>query len=367
MVDIIAAGHICLDLLPGMSMVPLANIASPGKLFEVDALNVATGGSVSNTGLALHRLGVDVGLMGKVGDDLTGRVIIAYLTDHDEHLADFVKVLPGEASSYTVVLSPENSDRIFLHCAGANTTFGVADIDFEKVKTAKIFHLGYPQLLPRTFTDDGAELLQIFQQAKAAGVITSLDTAMPDPSKASGKANWHHILEKTLPHVDIFIPSYEELLVMLRPDDYVNWESDLFAHLSLALLDELTDELLDMGVAITGVKLADAGLYLRSTPDSDRLQIFEKLLSDVSLWQNVRLYHPAYAINLVGTTGAGDSAYGAVLAALLNGLPPEQTARVANMVGGCACEASDASGGILSWDATLKRLKNNPLSDYQIS
>ncbi|MFN8563131.1 MAG: hypothetical protein U0703_16320 [Anaerolineae bacterium] len=37
-----------------------------------------TGGSVSNTGLALNRFGVNVRLMASVGDDQIARLIIAF-------------------------------------------------------------------------------------------------------------------------------------------------------------------------------------------------------------------------------------------------------------------------------------------------
>ena len=43
------------------------------------------------------------------------------------------------------------------------------------------------------------------------------------PQSASGHANWHAILKRTLPYVDIFIPSIEEILFMLRRDDYDKW------------------------------------------------------------------------------------------------------------------------------------------------
>jgi len=46
------------------------------------AATVSTGGAVSNTGIALHRLGVPTRLMGKVGDDILGRAIPDVLRSH---------------------------------------------------------------------------------------------------------------------------------------------------------------------------------------------------------------------------------------------------------------------------------------------
>ena len=75
--------------------------------------------------------------MGKVGGDLLGRVIIATLKDRDPSLADMIQVEDGGNSSYSIVLSPENSDRIFLHCTGTNETFGLDDVDFDAVAERK--------------------------------------------------------------------------------------------------------------------------------------------------------------------------------------------------------------------------------------
>ena len=113
-IDVIVSGHLCLDLLPMMDNVRLSDLPSPGHLFEVGPMNFSTGGAVSNTGLALHKLGVSVGLMSNVGDDLIGRMILAFLENRDPVLTKHIHTKIGQASSYTLVLSPKQVDRIFF-------------------------------------------------------------------------------------------------------------------------------------------------------------------------------------------------------------------------------------------------------------
>ena len=72
-IDIIVSGHLCLDLLPRMDAVPLDSLNSPGRLFEVGALGFSTGGAVSNTGLALHRLGMNIRTHGECGRRFSGQ------------------------------------------------------------------------------------------------------------------------------------------------------------------------------------------------------------------------------------------------------------------------------------------------------
>lgn len=354
--DVVVSGHICLDFLPDMSSVSLARLPSPGQLFEIGRMQMATGGAVSNTGLALHKLGVPVGFMAKLGDDMIGGLILSLLNGFAPEITRTIHITQGQASSYSVVLSPENKDRIFLHCTGTNATFGAEDVDFTQVAQARIFHLGYPPILPRLIEGDGAQLAEIFRRAKASGVLTSLDMAMPDPNGPSGRANWPAILERTLPYVDVFLPSIEELLFMLRRSDFDRWQGSVLAHLTQTYLRALAGELLDMGAALAGFKLGAMGLYLRVTGDAARLENMGALALPADQWRDFSARHPAFEVQVAGTTGAGDSAYAGFLAALLKGCAPPEAMRWACAVGACNVEAVDAISGVQSWEATAARL-----------
>ncbi len=354
--DVIVSGHLCLDLIPRMAHVPLDALATPGRLFEVGPLDIGTGGVVSNTGLALHRLGVSVRLMATVGDDLLGQLIIACLRDHDPALSALITVRPGQPSSYTVVLSPQKVDRIFLHCTGTNADFGADDIDPALLAGARLFHLGYPPILPRLIANQGQELVSVYRRAKETGVVTSLDLTLPDPDGPSGQADWPTILARTLPHVDIFVPSINEILFMLRRADYDAWRGDVLPHLTADYLGSLADELLAMGVCVAGFKLGTLGLYLR-TASAACLGRLARLPLNAADWAEVQVWTPAFQADVVGTTGAGDAAYAGLLAAMLRGMAPQEAARWACAVGACCVEASDATSGIRTWQETQARLE----------
>lgn len=356
MIDVIVSGHLCLDMIPQMAHVPAADLSVPGQLSEVGRMDFATGGVVSNTGQTLHRLGVNVRLMATVGDDLIGQIILHIFARHAPTLSQFITVAPGQPGSYTIILSPERIDRIFLHCAGTNALFGVHDIDFALLAGAKIFHLGYPPVMPRLTANDGAELRAIYERAQALGVITSLDMTLPDPKGPSGQVNWVGVLRNTLPYVDVFLPSIEETVFMLRRPDYDAWRGQNFIHhISAAYLRALADELLDLGVAVAGFKLGERGLYVK-TAGADRFTRLARLPLTLAAWTNREVYTPAFAVNMIGTTGAGDSAYAGFLAALLRGLPVDEAARWACAIGACNVEAADATSGICTWEDTQARL-----------
>ncbi len=187
--EIIVAGHLCLDIIPGLQNLNIQqpeDFFVPGKLVDSSPAVVSTGGCVSNTGLGLVKMGINAALMGKVGEDSFGRIIKMIFRD-DWGVTDGLIVDKESVTSHTTVISPKGYDRMFLHCPGANDTFSISDIDFELVAKAKHFHFGYPPLMRKMYLNNGEELVNIFRRAKETGLTTSLDMALPDPDSESGK------------------------------------------------------------------------------------------------------------------------------------------------------------------------------------
>ena len=381
--DIVVAGHICLDVIPELRAGNggLREWLAPGKLVDVGSAMLSTGGAVSNTGLALHRLGFPVRLMGKVGDDPFGGLILQLLRGHDERMADGMIVAPGESSSYSVVISPPGIDRIFLHHTGTNDTFAAADVNPASLRGAKLFHFGYPPLMRGMYESGGEELERMLAEVKSQGLTVSLDLARPDPGSSAGKADWRSILSRVLPYVDVFLPSFEEILFMLRPDTYRELASrhgttELLRFADGELLGSLADELIGMGVAIAGLKLGGYGFYMRTTDEENRLLNMGPCApSAVELegWRGRELLAPCFLVDAVGTTGAGDCSIAGFLGGLAKGFAPEQTLLAAAGVGACCVERADAIGGVRSWDETQKRIaagwtksgERLPLADWE--
>ena len=138
--DAVVAGHICLDVIPdltGSSQDVFESMFLPGRLVEIGAATFSTGGPVSNTGLALHKLSISTQLMGKVGDDVFGQTITRLVAADEPRLADGMIVDKTVSSSYTIVVNPPGIDRILLHCPGANDTFQASDIRYDLLPEAQ--------------------------------------------------------------------------------------------------------------------------------------------------------------------------------------------------------------------------------------
>ena len=366
MIDAVVAGHLCLDLIPDLSggeKGQFEALFQPGQLVDIGPVDYCTGGPVSNTGLALTKLGVETRLMGKVGDDLFGRAIQDYVGAYGAGLADAMVVDPAAHTSYTIVITPPGVDRLFLHYPGANDTFGASDIRYEQLQDARLFHFGYPPLMRRMYEDGGSELASIFCQAKETGVTTSLDMALPDPSSPAGRADWERILRAVLPYVDIFLPSIEEILFMLRPATYQALREEaggpnILPLVRAELLSDLGQELIGLGAKIVALKLGDRGLYLRTAAQSGLSGLGRAEPSDPATWADKELWAPCFQVEMVGTAGSGDATIAGFLSALLRDLSPEETITAAVAVGACNVEAADTLSGLRTWEETWQRVRS---------
>jgi sugar/nucleoside kinase (ribokinase family) len=361
--EAIVAGHICLDLIPLVfENKNSAQLLTPGTLTEVGPAVISTGGAVSNTGLALHRLGITTGLAAKIGDDLFGRAVLDIIRSHNPSLSQGMIVTPGETTSYSVVISPPNTDRLFLHCPGANNTFVAADLPSTALAGSRLLHFGYPPLMRKMWEREGQELTDLLSAARGAGVSTSLDMVRPDPASEAGQAAWPILLANVLPAVDIFLPSLEEILFMLERQRYQELDSlagPFFSHVDTELLAETACRLISMGVAMVVLKLGDSGIYLRTSGDESRWRTFGLAApTELGKWKDRELLAPCFKVDVVGTTGAGDCTIAGFLAALLRDMSPEQAVTRAVAVGAANVEKADATSGIPTWAAVENRIQS---------
>ena len=362
---VIAAGHLCLDIIPGFSEGedrPLSELFAPGRLINIEKASLASGGAVSNTGIALAKLGIDAVLMGKVGADPFGKLLEGLVSSKGARPG--IIVSEKDSTSYTIVLNAPGYDRILLHNTGANDTYCADDPDYGAVRDAALFHFGYPPLMKRMYENGGAELTDMFRKVKGCGVATSLDMSLPDPKNASGKADWLAVLEKTLPYVDIFAPSAEEIIYMADKEEYRklsagNETGDFTDSLRIDALPAIGEKLIGMGAAVVAVKCGKKGLYLK-TASKERLSQMGKAWPDKRLpadMANIEIFCESYRVEPVcSAAGSGDNCIAGLLAAFLKGMKAEDCAKVGCVVGAQNLRAYDAVSGVRDWDETMRQL-----------
>ena len=365
------AGHLCLDIIPLFPDTGIRNIAEimrPGKLVNVENAQIGTGGPVSNTGLNIKKLGLKVCFCACVGDDQFGRITHDILSQSGN--ADGIKILKGQASSYTVVVAPPGIDRIFLHNPSVNNKFCADNINIDLIRQSRHFHFGYPPLMEKMFTNEGKELAKIFRIAKECGATTSCDMTLPDPSSPSGKAPWRKILENILPYVDIYVPSIEETFYMLHPEKFLEMKqeynnAELIYHITPEQYSAIADEILSMGAKMTTLKSGHRGFYIKTASKDKFAGLGAARPNDADNWADRELWAQAYKVEKFGSAaGSGDSSIAGLLTGYIKGLSIEESLKCATCLGYQNVCVLDAVSGIKDWDTTISMIKDSmPMTD----
>ncbi len=318
MLPITVAGHLCADVTPALTT---SARLEPGRLFEVGPLHFGLGGCVANTARALAGLGAPVAIHAAVGDDELGEVI-GRAIDATAGLAGRPQVLPGETTSYSLVLEPPGLDRTFWHHVGAN-----ARLDGTGVPVgAGLLHVGYPSLLPALLADDAAPLVTLLQRARAAGATTSLDLAVVDGTGPMGRLDWDRILRRVLPLVDVVSPSVDDLRSALG-EAIVGDSGDRAGALARWLLDA--------GAAVAAVSDGDRGIRVLAA-DERRLRAAGPAFTDSALrWAGADLGRPPLPVAITTTNGAGDASSAGLLFAVAAGFGPQAAADLATATAAC--------------------------------
>lgn len=179
---------------------PLPRMPKPGELMLVDEINNYTGGCAANTGVGLAKLGINTGVIGKVGDDIFGTAIVDDLKSKRLDTSG-IKRSSSASTSKTLIIPSISEDRRYIHKIGANADFSIEDVDFDYLAKTKLIYIGGYLALSKL---SQKSLIKILKFAKEAGIVTVLDIIFP------GRGNWLDELKDALAYVDAFTPNNDE-------------------------------------------------------------------------------------------------------------------------------------------------------------
>ncbi len=366
-IEIVAAGHTCLDLIPAFTIEEkvdnMTDVLVPGKMINMGKCVVVGGGPVTNAGVSIRRLGVKTELIGKVGNDDFGQQILRWYEEHEGHF-EGIQVVDGESTSYTIAICIPGIDRFYLHHCGANDTFGYDDMNFDLVRRSKLMLFGYPPWMEKLYENTGDELTRILKKTKELGTTTVLDLSLPDVNSRAGQMDWLAILNNWVPLTDIMVPSAEEIFYFLYKDSFLKKKANLgpkesvLDHMTVSEISEMGSDLIKMGTAMAMIKCGHRGLYVR-TAGTDRLKKLGAAgCNDLENWANRELWFPVYEEEkFVGALGSGDSAIAGFLAAFVWGHTIESCLKYANAAGSMNVTVPDGLSWNKGFDDLTKRIK----------
>ncbi len=289
---------------------PVDDWPERGRLSLVNEIGIGIGGCAANTGVALQKLGAQAAIMGKVGADGFGDFVRETLRAAG---ADVSGVLsdPSVGTSATLIMVDSAGERTFIHYIGANSKVRPEELDLGLIASARVFHFAGALVMPGFDGEPAASVLRAARQAK---VTTSVDTVWD----ATGR--WMALVAPLFPHTDLFLPSLAEAAEITGRTEPA----------------EIAAALVDLGVGTVALKMGPEGSFVRSG--------------------EVALQVPAYRVEAVDGTGAGDAYVAGFLRARLLGWDLERCAKFASAAGALCTTAPGTSAGLRDLAGTLEFL-----------
>ncbi|HEY2770101.1 MAG TPA: sugar kinase [Solirubrobacteraceae bacterium] len=258
----------------------------------VEQIRITPAGSAGGTAITLAKLGARVSSAGAIGTDAIGDTLLQLLGGFGVDTSLLVRRDDVQTSASVLPIRPDGSRPAF-HVVGANATYNSADAPWDAIADATHLHLGAPEFM------GGEEAAKILSFARDHGVVTSADLLAPG-EQAQAIVDW---VGPAFEHLDYLLPNDDQVLGLTGAAD---------------LLDGCRT-LLDQGVGCVAVTTgADGALVV----DADGAQQV-----------------PAFAVDVVDTTGCGD----AFSAGFLRGLSLGRSRREAAVLG-CAAAGLVAQG-----------------------
>lgn len=268
--------------------------------------HVATGGSASNTSVALARLGCNVGFIGKVGHDELGSFYSDDLTNNNVTPHLLKSDLPSGRCN---VLISTDSERTMATYLGAAVTLNADDLNIETFRQYDILHIeGYLVQNYDLITRAG-------QLAKEAGLMVSIDLAS------------YNIVAENIDFLQNFVTKYVDIVFANEE------EATAFTQLPA----EQAVHVIAQQASLAIVKVGAKGSYIKQ---GDTL-----------------LHIPAEKVKPIDTTGAGDVYAAGFLYGYANNLPLSRCAEIGTL---CAAQVIEEIGAKITherWKKIHDKLK----------
>jgi sugar/nucleoside kinase (ribokinase family) len=309
--DCISAGILVADHLCS----PIPRLPEPGELILCDDLPLSIGGCAANVAIDLTRLGVHVAVCGCVGHDTLGQFIIDHLHQQGVNTSAIHRV-DSHGTSGSLILNVQGQDRRFITSMGANAAFEPPQIPRWIVLGARVFYIGGYLFTPRLETP---ELVELFREARLAGVKTVLDVVV------TGRDDHWSRLAPLLAETDVFLPNEHESALITGLSDPV----------------AQAERFLEAGARTVVITRGEQGAILMT----DRL----------------RLRAGVFPTEYVGGTGSGDAFDAGYILGLIRHADQRECLRWGAAIGASCVRSVSATDGVFTRKEAEEFLRTHEL------
>jgi sugar/nucleoside kinase (ribokinase family) len=309
MPDIIVIGDINVDVNLLIPAYP-----TPGHEAIATSIQMNTGGSAVNTAIALAKMDMDVGFIGRVGQDVLANRVVRDLEDAGVDCSH-IQVDPKVSTGLIFIAVTADGERTMFGARGANAFTDATSIDPAYFSHCRWVHLSGYSFLSYHQYKTVLTALELAENSPYARV--SLDIGTEPALRARSQ-----ILE-ILPRLDVIFPNETELTLLGE---------------GRTLQDSL-NYLLDGRANAVVTKCGSRGSVL--AVGSKRVEL------------------PGFSVDVKDTTGAGDSFNAGVVLGRLVGLSWEASTALGNALGGLATVHMGAGAHSLNRSVVAKLIERH--------
>ena len=307
-------GLACVDIVAS----PVNEYPEMGSIFPTDSIKQFVGGNAANSSIHFCRLGVgeNISLCCHLGDDPMGRFVIEELKNHGVDTQYAVMDPTVDTTVSIVYINTEVNDRYAVLCPKSAYAFRRADIPDAFIDQSDIvFVTGHMMLGQFDY-----ECADFFKECKEKGKFTVLDVMWDLQGK------WMEKIEKVLPYIDLFMPSYDECRYMTGTED----------------IREMIRIYREKGTRDMVIKWGKHGVVI------------------AKYGEEPYIVAPCENVNVLDTVGAGDAFCTGTLTALAMGKPLQEAAQLGSAVSAFCIQGSGTYSGVRSLEETVAFLKDHP-------
>ncbi len=266
----------------------------PGETVTDALLTLLPGGKGANAAIAAARLGAEVSMLGRVGEDAFGAELIKNLRENGVDV-EYVRATPdAPTGSAFITVTPDGENAIVVS-PGANRSFGPDEVE-EAAENLR---------------ETGVLVAQLEVPAEA------VERAAKIATQSGGRFVFNLAPAREVP---------ESLLRLSDPLVVNETEARFLLGEDAPDPEGLAAKLLDLGSASAVVTLGASGAVLASG--------------------GTTRHFPAPKVEAVDTTGAGDAFVGALAARLAGGASLEEAVPYAVLAGAAAVAQAGAQGSL---------------------
>jgi len=301
--DVVGLGMATLDILAQTPRLPQSN-----DCFPIAAVEMQGGGPVATALVALAKLGASCNYLGSLAMDDTANQIITELESYGIDLQFSPQRDSGVSSASVILVEQSNGQRAILYQKSTSEDLKPQEVPQDLIANARALHLdGF-------FTPAAIHAARI---ARQHGVLVSFDGG-------AGELMWGE-LTQLMPLVDVLVVAKH------------------FAQQTTGIDDVL-----------------EAGPELRRLYQNQQVVITDGEHGSWYWDQATHFHQPAFQVNVVDTTGAGDTFHGAYLyACLQTDWSPQYRLKFASAVAALKCTKMGGRKGIPTLQETLTFLESH--------